>query len=125
MKCCDVCDEDIISHIYDCNLGWMFFSGFIQCCHVWKCICRSPRKTRKQTIHSKEIDAFWGNNNKVYLGCLSNSEYATDSIFNEYGLHGSVYAVNSIWNTVSIYGSSYSQYSSWNRYASNPPVIVD
>lgn len=81
------------------------------------------RESRLYT--QKKLMLFGGNNNKVYLGCLSNSEYATDSIFNEYGLHGSVYAVNSIWNTVSIYGSSYSQYSSWNRYASNPPVIVD
>ena len=84
---------------------------------------KNKREGRLYT--QKKLMLFGGHNNKVYLGCLSNSEYATDSIFNEYGLHGSTYAVNGIWNTISIYGSDYSQYSPWNSYASDPPVIVD
>ena len=68
---------------------------------------------------------FGGMNNESYLGCLSCSEYATDSILNEYGTYGSKYSINSIWNAYGNFGSKYSQYSPWNLYATNPPVIVD
>jgi len=68
---------------------------------------------------------FGGMDHKTYLGCLNCSEYATDSVFNEYGQHGSRYSSESIWNHYSEYGSAYSSYGACNLYASDPPVIVD
>ena len=68
---------------------------------------------------------FGGDNHKTYLGCLNCSEYATDSIFNEYGHNGSPYSSESIWNHFSQFGSSFSQFSACGEFASDPPVIVD
>jgi hypothetical protein len=58
-----------------------------------------------------------------YLGVISN-EYAVDSIFNRFGLHGSKYGVHSIWNQYGQYGSAYSSYSPFNPLALNPPIII-
>lgn len=68
---------------------------------------------------------FGGVNHKTYLGCLNCSDYATDSISNEYGTHGSSYSSDSIKNHYSQYGSAYSTYSACSPYATDPPVIVD
>ncbi len=68
---------------------------------------------------------FGGEAHKTYLGCLNCSQYATDSVFNEYGQHGSPYSSESIWNHYGEYGSAYSQYGACNSYATDPPVIVD
>jgi len=68
---------------------------------------------------------FGGEGHRTYLGCLSCSEYATDSVFNSYGSHGSRYAIESIWNHYSDFGSRYSSYGACNPYANDPPVIVD
>jgi hypothetical protein len=68
---------------------------------------------------------FGGDGHKTYLGCLNCSEYATDSVFNRYGDHGSPYSLESISNRYSEFGSPYSMYGACNRYASDPPVIVD
>lgn len=72
-----------------------------------------------------KVMIFGGLDHKTYLGCLNCSQYATDSIFNEYGQHGSRYSSESIWNHYSDYGSAYSSYGACNAYASDPPVIVD
>jgi hypothetical protein len=68
---------------------------------------------------------FGDKNNEQYLGCLNCSQYALDSIMNEYGTYGNEFSNVSIWNTYGTYGSSYSQYSPWNRFATNPPAIVN
>jgi hypothetical protein len=68
---------------------------------------------------------FGGEGHSTYLGCLSCSEYATDSVFNEYGGHGSRYSNVSIWNQYGDFGSRYSDYGACNAYANDPPVIVD
>lgn len=68
---------------------------------------------------------FGGVDHKIYLGCLNCSEYATDSVKNTYGTHGSAYSQDSIFNHYSQYGSPYSTESACNEYASDPPVIVD
>ncbi|MDR5731265.1 hypothetical protein QCE47_02730 [Caballeronia sp. LZ025] len=68
---------------------------------------------------------FGGHDHKVFLGCLTCSEYASNSVHNEYGPHGSAYASESIFNHYSDYGSAYSSNSPCNQYANNPPVIVD
>lgn len=68
---------------------------------------------------------FGGTDHNVYLGCLNCSKFATDSVFNEYGTHGSRYSSESIFNHYSQFGSPYSTDSPCNKYASDPPVIVD
>ena len=68
---------------------------------------------------------FGGEGHKTYLGCLNCAQYATDSVFNEYGQHGSRYSSESIWNHYDEYGSAYSSYGACNPYATDPPVIVD
>jgi hypothetical protein len=68
---------------------------------------------------------FGADDHKTYLGCLSCSEYSTDSVFNKYGSHGSRYSAESVWNQYSEFGSRYSSYGTCNPYASDPPVIVD
>jgi hypothetical protein len=74
---------------------------------------------------SAKLMIFGGTNHTVYLGCLNCSEYATDSVKNEYGTHGSAYSQESIFNHFGSYGSPYSSTSACNPYASDPPVIVD
>jgi len=61
----------------------------------------------------------------TYLGQLTANEYATDSVFNKYGLYGSKYAENSTNNEYGVYGGKYSAYSPYNKYTSTPPLIVD
>jgi len=73
----------------------------------------------------QKLMLFGGEGHKVYLGCLSCSEYSTDSVFNQYGTFGSRYSGTSIWNHYSDYGSAYSSWGACNPYANDPPVIVD
>jgi hypothetical protein len=68
---------------------------------------------------------FGGLGHKTYLGCLNCSEYATDSILNQYGTYGSKYSSTSIFNRYGEFGSKFSDHSPCNPYASDPPVIVD
>lgn len=75
------------------------------------------------TTHKTMI--FGGPGHETYLGCLSCSEFAVDSVFNEHGAHGSQYRTNSVHNPYGQFGSPYSTYSACNPYATDPPVIVD
>jgi hypothetical protein len=68
---------------------------------------------------------FGGEDHKTYLGCLNCSEYASDSVLNKYGEHGSPYSSESIFNKYGEFGSLYSSYGACNPYATDPPVIVD
>lgn len=72
-----------------------------------------------------KIMIFGGDDHKVYLGCLSCSEFATDSVRNSFGTSGSRYSNESIFNVYGQYGGEYSGNSPCNKYASNPPAIVD
>ena len=73
----------------------------------------------------RKIMIFGGHDHRTYLGCLSCSEYVTDSVFNEYGNYGSRYSSTSIWNHYADFGSRYSNEGACNPYAVDPPVIVD
>src|SRR5262249_16580515 len=42
----------------------------------------------------------------TFLGAITD-EFDPDSIFNDYGLHGSQFAVESIWNNFSLYGGQF------------------
>lgn len=67
------------------------------------------------------IDDF--NDDIKYLGTID-SEFASDSIFNEFGSFGSEFSSDSIWNEFGQYGGEFSQKSPFNKFTSNPPVIV-
>jgi len=81
--------------------------------------------TPYSTAQSGKLMIFGGRNHQVYLGCLSCSEYESDSVFNAYSRFGSSYSAESIFNKYGEYGSRYSVFSACNPYASDPPVIVD
>lgn len=72
-----------------------------------------------------KIMIFGGSEHDTYLGCLSCSEYSSESVFNEFSQFGSSYSTNSIYNSLSRFGSRLSTYSACSRTASDPPVIVN
>jgi hypothetical protein len=74
---------------------------------------------------NSKLMIFGGTNHGTYLGCLNCSEYAADSVLNNYGSHGSPYSAESIFNHYGQFGSPYSTESACNQYATDPPVIVD
>ncbi len=74
---------------------------------------------------SSKLMLFGGADHKTYLGCLSCSENATDSVSNKYRQNGSPYSQTSIWNHFSQFGSAFSAYGVCNLHASDPPVIVN
>lgn len=63
------------------------------------------------------------NNERTFLGGISD-EFQPDSIFNDYGTHGSGYSSSSIWNEYGSFGGKYSSHSPFNSYSSTPPYIV-
>ena len=73
----------------------------------------------------QKLMIFGGHDHQTYLGCLNCSEYATDSVFNQYGTNGSPYSATSIWNPYGDFGSRYSNEGTCNPYANDPPVVVD
>jgi hypothetical protein len=72
-----------------------------------------------------KVMIFGGPGHQTYLGCLSCSENAPDSVFNEASRNGNRYSSDSIWNHYGDYGSPYTQFSACNPDASDPPVFVD
>lgn len=60
----------------------------------------------------------------TFLGTFEN-EYASNSIYNQYGNYGSPHGAKSIFNKFSNYGSDYSQYSPFNQYATKAPGLYD
>jgi hypothetical protein len=74
-------------------------------------------------VGSGELLIFGGPGHDTFLGCLTCSEYSSDSVHNEYGF-GNPYG-QTIFNGYSQFGSPYSTYSACNPYASDPPVVVD
>jgi hypothetical protein len=68
----------------------------------------------------------WGGPNRsVFLGCFSCNQFASDSVFNQFGRYGSRFSQTSVANHFSRYGSEFSNDSACNRFASNPPVILN
>lgn len=70
------------------------------------------------------INNFLVASNGQFLGRLTLNEYASDSIYNQYGSYGSEYSSTSIFNQYSPYGSEYSSLSPFNPYTSTPPYII-
>lgn len=81
-----------------------------------------------QVVNSRpgrKIMVFGGRNHDVYLGCLSCSDLANDSVLNEFSNYGSEFSDRSILNQFGAYGSKYQATSACNEFATSPPVVVD
>ena len=78
-------------------------------------------------IYAAELLIFGGYNHDVYLGCLTCSEYNSDSICNGYGTYGNEYSGEGMFNEFAGFGNEYSSMSPWNEYSSSDevPVLVD
>lgn len=85
----------------------------------------TPQYGAAPSYQSQKIMVFGGTDHKTYLGCLSCSEYSSESVFNQYGNYGSAYSNTSITNPYSQFGSQYSATGACNPYASDPPAVVD
>ena len=73
----------------------------------------------------QKIMIFGGKNHDVYLGCLTCSEFESDSLTNKFGTYGNKFSGESIFNKFGNYGGKFSDYSPCNKFASHPPIIVD
>lgn len=110
---------------------------FWMVCAVQGCVVPSaatPTGQRSATPNAAMIPAayretktmiFGGVMHDVYLGCISCPSYATDSIHNVMGPHGSMFSQDSLHNTFSPYRSSFSFESACNSMSTHPPVVVD
>ncbi len=73
---------------------------------------------------SKDLLLFGGDGHKDFLGCLTCSEYASNSIWNEFSQYGWKNSFGK-WNRFGSFAGAYGSRSACNEYASDPPVIVD
>jgi hypothetical protein len=78
----------------------------------------APRKLDLSSLQGGTVVAEDG----TYLGTVD-TQYASDSIVNEYGSYGSPYSSPSIRNEYGTYGGRYSSLSPFNPYTSTPPRI--
>lgn len=78
-------------------------------------------------VQSAELMLFGGAGHDVFLGCLTCSEYDSNSVCNGYGSYGNEYGTSGVWNEYSGFGNEYSPESPWNEYSSSKsvPVVVD
>lgn len=74
-----------------------------------------------------ELLFFGGAGHDEYLGCLTCSEYSSESICNGYGTYGNEYSSNGMFNEYAGFGNEYSPNSPWNEYSTSNsvPVLVD
>jgi hypothetical protein len=86
--------------------------------------CAAHLSTGARAATGPRLMVFGGHEQGVYLGCLTCSEFAPESVFNHYGSHGTS-AVRSVLNEAGPYGSKSSDYSACNPRATAPPVIRD
>ena len=77
------------------------------------------------TLKAQQLYLYGGQNNDVFLGCLTCNKFNTESIWYKHGTYGSKHSSNSIWNKHGTYGSKHNMYSPWNQYSNNAPVVVD
>lgn len=92
------------------------------CCCYWRRCFRRPYLQTKRFVLSGAVIIAQDDEN-TFLGKIT-SVYDTESIFNDYGTHGSEYSSDSIWNQYGTFGSEYSSYSPFNKYTSTPPMII-
>lgn len=80
---------------------------------------------RANAFRATDLLLFGGENNDVFLGCLSCNEIQRESVFNPIGPFGSSISATSIKNKIGQYGSPIATYSPCNPLSTHPPVVVD
>lgn len=84
-------------------------------------VCFAPAKAvtcadlEGATVFSQEF-------NQAYLGFFG-SQFANDSIMNQFGPYGSPFSSTSVRNEFGDYGSSFGIYSAQNPFSASPPII--
>ena len=76
-------------------------------------------------VSSSRVELWGGPGSSVFLGCFNCNQFASDSVFNQFGTYGSPFSTTSVWNQFSPYGSPFSNDSACNPFASNPPQLVN
>jgi hypothetical protein len=78
-------------------------------------------------VYAQDLLFFGGSGHDEFLGCLTCSEYDSNSVCNGYGTYGNEYSSSGMWNEYSGFGNEYSSDSPWNEYSSSNsiPVLVD
>ncbi len=76
-------------------------------------------------VNADSLHLYGGSSHKQYLGCITCSEFDSNSICNEFGTYGNSFSSKSIWNEFSEFGNEFNADSPWNEYSSSAPVIVD
>ncbi|MFA7359441.1 MAG: hypothetical protein WC139_00245 [Candidatus Kapaibacterium sp.] len=77
------------------------------------------------SLFAQKLMLFGGENHDVYLGCLTCTQYHSESVWNESGIYGTKFNNLSIWSEFSDFGNEFSHLSPWNEYATAPPKIID
>jgi hypothetical protein len=72
-----------------------------------------------------DILIFAGANHDQFLGCLTCSKHASDSVLNQWSEYGSRWSSTSIFNRWGQFGGRWATHSPCNPYSSDPPVLVD
>jgi hypothetical protein len=91
----------------------------------WNAVAQGLAASSPAVVQPSKLMLFAGEGHKTYLGCLSCSEYANDSVLNKYGPHGSAFSAESVMNKHSPYGGRHGAYSPCNPFSADPPIIVD
>lgn len=76
-------------------------------------------------VSAKDLLIFGGRDNTEYLGCLSCSEFSSDSVWNQISRYSWDRHAIGLWSEIGQYRSSVGNYSACNQFASSAPVIVD
>ncbi|RZJ04180.1 MAG: hypothetical protein EON89_08780 [Brevundimonas sp.] len=76
------------------------------------------------SAQTQDILIMGGDSQDEFLGCLSCSEYDSNSVWSQYGRYGwqNKYGV---WNRYGQHANPYGSYSACNQYGQNGPVLVD
>jgi hypothetical protein len=59
-----------------------------------------------------------------FLGVITQNQFASDSILNEFGRYGSKFSATSIFNEFGRYGGKFSPLSPFNEFTMTPPRII-
>jgi hypothetical protein len=76
------------------------------------------------SAQSQEIIIMGGRSQDQFLGCISCSEYDSNSVFNQYGTHGWSNKYGT-WNRYGEHAGRYGSNSACNQYGTNSPILVD
>ena len=79
------------------------------------------------TAYAQELQIFGGSGHDEFLGCLTCSEFSSDSICNEFGSYGNEFSSSGMFNEFAGFGNEFSAKSPWNEFSTSNeiPVLVD